>query len=95
MADAPPTHSISGSAGHAGATVSYTGESSGSVMADGSGNYEIDGLADGDYTITPSLTGFTFTPTSRDETLSGSDITGVDFTASANPTGPTRSTRSK
>ena len=77
------TYSISGNAGVAGATVSYTGTASGSVTADGSGNYTISGLANGSYTITPSLGGYTFSPTSASETVSGSNITGVNFTASA------------
>jgi lysophospholipase L1-like esterase len=75
--------SISGNAGTAGATAAYTGALSGSVTADGSGNYEIDGLTNGAYTVTPSRAGFVFTPNSRDETISGADVTGVDFTASA------------
>lgn len=79
---APPTHAISGNAGLADATVSYTGTSSGEVTADGSGNYTIPDLMDGDYTITPTFTGYVFTPASQDETLAGADITGVDFTAS-------------
>jgi hypothetical protein len=75
------TYSISGSAGVAGATVSYTGTSSGSTTADGSGNYTISGLSNGSYTITPSLTGYSFSPTNASETISGSSITGVNFTA--------------
>jgi hypothetical protein len=86
---APPTYSISGNAGHAGATVSYSGTSSGSVTADGSGNYTIPGLINGSYVITPTLTGYAFTPTSHSETVSGSNITGVDFTAALAPTGGT------
>ena len=74
-------HAISGSAGVAGATVSYAGPTSGSVTADGSGNYSIPDLADGDYIVTPSKTGYTFSPTSASETVSGADITGVNFTA--------------
>lgn len=72
---------ISGSAGVAGATVAWTGTSSGSTTADGSGNYSIPNLANGSYTITPSKTGYVFSPTSHSETVSGSDITGVNFTA--------------
>ncbi len=79
---ATSTFNISGNAGVAGATVSYSGTASGSVAADGGGNYTISGLADGPYTITPSLTGYTFSPTSASETVSGSNITGVNFTAS-------------
>jgi hypothetical protein len=75
------TWAISGSAGTAGATVSYSGPSSGSVIADGSGNYIIDGLANGTYTITPSLTGYIFSPTNSSQTISDGNITGVNFTA--------------
>lgn len=79
----PPTfYSISGNAGVAGATVSYSGTSSGSVTADGSGNFTIPSLINGGtFTITPSLTGYSFSPTFASETLSGANITGVDFTA--------------
>lgn len=79
------TFSISGNAGVAGATVAWNGTSSGSTTADGSGNYTISGLANGPYTITPSKTGYTFSPTSASEIVSGSNITGVNFTASSGP----------
>lgn len=75
------TFSISGSAGVAGATVAWSGTSSGSTTADGSGNYTISGLANGSYTITPSLIGYTFSPTSSNQTVSGGNITGVNFVA--------------
>jgi hypothetical protein len=74
------TFSISGHAA-AGALISYSGTASGSVTADGSGNYAISGLTPGTYTITPSLTGFTFSPASATEIYAGSDVTGVNFTA--------------
>jgi hypothetical protein len=82
---APSTSSISGNAGVAGATVAWSGTSSGSTTADGSGNYTISGLSNGSYVITPSLVNYTFSPTSQNETVSGSNITGVNFTATANP----------
>jgi hypothetical protein len=81
--NADAIYSISGSAGVAGATVTYTGTASGSVTADGSGNYSIPGLANGPYTITLSLAGYTFSPASSLQTVSGSNITGVNFTAAA------------
>jgi hypothetical protein len=70
---------ISGNAGICTATVSYTGTASGSVTADSSGDYSIPLLAAGSYTITPSKTGKTFSPTSTPETVVASDITGVNF----------------
>jgi hypothetical protein len=88
---AAPDNGIQGAlgAGGAGATVSWTGDSTGSVTADGSGNYNTGEalLPFGSYVITPSKTGYTFSPTSRSETISGSDITGVNFSATTNISG--------
>jgi len=74
-------YSISGNAGLAVATVSWSGPSSGSTTADGSGNFTISGLIPGEYTITPSSAGYVFSPTSASETVSSSNIIGVNFTA--------------
>lgn len=82
----PVAFSISGNAGIGAALVSYSGTSSGSVVADGSGDYTIPGLANGSYTITPSLSGVSFTPTNHGVTVSDADVTGVNFTASGPPT---------
>jgi len=73
---------ISGNAGVAGATVSYSGTASGSVTSASDGSYVITGLADGPYTVTPSKTGYTFNPASANKTISGADQT-QDFTASS------------
>jgi hypothetical protein len=81
-------YNITGNAGVAGAVVSFSGTSSGVVVADGSGNYSISGLAPGTYTITPSLVGYTFNPTSSPlQTIVTLDISGVNFIATAVPTG--------
>jgi len=72
---------VSGNAGVAGATVSYIGAESGSVVADGSGDYSLPNLPNGSYTITPSKTGYSFSPSNSAQTVSGADISGVDFTA--------------
>jgi hypothetical protein len=78
------TYSISGTiTGGAGATVTLSGSASAATTADGSGNYSFTGLVNGTYTITPSLSGFAITPTSLGETVSGANITGVNFTAQA------------
>lgn len=79
---------ISGNAGVAGATVSYTGTASGSVTADGSGNYTLN-LANGTYTITPTKTSYTFSPSSTGETVASTSVTGVNFTASGSLATPT------
>lgn len=79
--DFSTTASISGNAGTPGATVTWSGTSSGSTVADGAGNYLISGLINGSYTITPSLVNFTFSPVNANETISGASISGVNFIA--------------
>jgi hypothetical protein len=65
-----------------GVTVAYTGTSSGSTTTASNGTYTLTGLANGNYTITPSLAKWTFSPTSRSETVNSANITGVNFTGS-------------
>jgi predicted GH43/DUF377 family glycosyl hydrolase len=74
---------ISGSAGVAGATVSYTGAESGSVTADSSGNYVIPVSTNGAYTIIPTKVGYTFNPGSSNQTMASADITGLNFVATS------------
>jgi hypothetical protein len=74
---------ITGSAGIAGAAMSYTGGTA--VVCDSSGNYSITVANGWTGTVTPSLSGYLFTPA----TLSFTDITGnmtaENFTAAAAP----------
>ncbi len=85
----PPqlTYKISGTiaptAGGSGATVTLSGASTGTQTADSSGNYVFTGLAPGNYAVTPSKKGFTFSPTSQNVTLSNADVAGLNFTAAA------------
>jgi hypothetical protein len=74
--------SISGNAGAGSASVFYTGTSSGSQPAGIFGDYTLTGLSNGNYTITPSLVGYRFFPPSQNVTISGSNVTGVNFSAS-------------
>jgi hypothetical protein len=54
---------ISGNAGVAGATMTLTGSSTASITADGSGAYTFSNLsAAGNYTVTPTLANYSFTP---------------------------------
>jgi hypothetical protein len=80
------TYGISGQAtltgsGLSGVTMALSGVRSGNAITDASGNYSFTGLDNGSYTITPSKTGFTFSPTSSPKTVSGANITGVNFIA--------------
>src|SRR5271157_508301 len=62
---------IVGNCGVGGATISWTGTGSGSTTADAFGNYDTGVLANGSYTVTPTATGFTFSPPNANETLTG------------------------
>ncbi len=66
-----------------GVTMTLT-DAAGSVVAatttDGTGSYRLPGLADGTYTVTPSLTGVSFPP-KRNVIISGADVAGRDFRA--------------
>ena len=86
-----PTFSVSGSInGGAGATVNLTptgeGGTNATVTADASGNFSFQQVLNGTYTISPSKTGFTFTPVNQMITVNGANVTGVNFTATAIPT---------
>lgn len=86
---APVTYRISGKitvsgTGLSRVTVSLTGASTNSTTTDANGNYAFAGAQNGSYTITPSLTGYTFAPVSRSITVSSADLTGQDFTATLN-----------
>jgi uncharacterized protein (DUF2141 family) len=91
-ATAPPstTYSISGTispnAGGSGATVTLSGAASATTTTNTSGSYTFTGLANGTYAVTPSNTGYTFSPSSQSVTIGGSNVTGVNFTATAQTT---------
>jgi hypothetical protein len=91
-ASAGQTYSISGtlspSPAGSGATVTLSGTSSNTVTADSSGNYSFAGLANGTYTVTPSNSGYNFSPASQTVTINGTNVTNVNFTGTA-PSGQT------
>ncbi|MCL5024018.1 MAG: carboxypeptidase regulatory-like domain-containing protein [Nitrospirae bacterium] len=77
-------YSISGTISGLGgsiATVTLSGAASATTSTDGSGNYGFTGLSNGNYTVAPSLSGYTFSPTNRSVTVSGANVTGQNFTA--------------
>jgi len=80
-----PTFSISGTispvAGGSGATVTLSGPASATMTANSSGNYTFTGLANGAYAVTPSLTGYTFSPSTQSVTVNGANVLAVNFTA--------------
>jgi Carboxypeptidase regulatory-like domain len=79
------TYTISGtispSSGGSGSTLTLSGPTMGSTTADGSGNYSFAGLANGTYVVTPSHSGYTFSPSLQTVTMNGTDATNVNFSA--------------
>ncbi len=86
------TYSISGTVtnsagtGIAGVTV---GTGSVSATTSSTGAYTLPGLANGTYTLTPSLSGYTFSPVSQSVTVNGANVAGRNFTGTATGSGST------
>jgi ELWxxDGT repeat protein len=83
------TYGISGTitdvdgAAESGVSVSLTGAAERAATTDPGGNYAFTGLANGDYTVTPTKSGYACSPLSRSVTVSGGDQAGVNFAAMA------------
>jgi Domain of unknown function (DUF4082)/Bacterial Ig domain/Carboxypeptidase regulatory-like domain len=78
-------YSISGNiAGGAGATVTLTGTSSATMVADASGNFSFTGLTNGSYSLTPSRVGMVFVPTNTAVTVFGANVAGANFNVPVN-----------
>lgn len=60
--------------------MTLSGARSATTVTDSTGNYSFDGLALGSYTITPSKSGYTFSPLSSAKTINVGSISGVNFT---------------
>lgn len=86
------TYAISGTVtnsagtGIAGVTV---GNGTVSATTSSTGAYTLSGLANGTYTLTPSLSGYTFSPVSQSVTVNGASVTGRNFTGTATSSGGT------
>src|SRR3984893_10122860 len=85
----PPTYTISGTisgAISAGVTVNLSGTSSATAITDGGGIYSFSGLSNGNYTVTPTKSGYAFTPGNQPVTVSSANVSGQNFTSAAIPT---------
>ena len=82
-------YTIKGAAGIAGATVSYSGTTSGTVTADGSGNYSIGPLSNGTYTVTPAKSQCIFTPAAKTAQVNNLDVSLAAFTGVLDTVAPT------
>jgi hypothetical protein len=83
-----PTFSLSGtvSPSGAGVTITLTGAASATTTTNSSGNFTFANLIAGSYTVTPSESGYTFSPSSQSVTISDANVTGIDFGATPPPT---------
>jgi hypothetical protein len=78
------TYSISGTVTgnvQAGVKITLGGDTQkGTTVTAKDGTYIFENLVDGgNYTVTPSLSGYTFTPTSTDVTISGANVADTNF----------------
>ncbi len=77
-----PTYAISGtvSGDHKeGITITLSGDASSIITISGDGTYAFTGLAKGNYTVTPTLTDSTFSPSSTSVTIDGVNVKEVDY----------------
>lgn len=67
----------------AGVTIILSGDAGRTAITDNYGRYNFTGLSNGNYTVTPSKTGYTFTPVNKAVTINGANATGQNFTGTA------------
>jgi hypothetical protein len=79
-----PTYTISGTVGGAiaaGVTINLTGAATATTVTGAGGTYSFTGLANGNYTVRPSITGHYFLPVGTAVVVTGANRPGIDFTA--------------
>ena len=76
---------FSGGAFLPGATVTLSGTSTGTTTTDANGNYSFTGATNGNYVLTPSKTGYSFTSVSTLVTINSADVNSQNFIATATP----------
>ena len=72
---------ISPGSNAAGATVTLSGPMTATSTANSSGQFSFKGLSTGSYTVTPSKSGYSFTPETKTFPV-GANVTGISFTIS-------------
>jgi carboxypeptidase family protein len=66
-----------------GAMVTLSGSASATATANSTGAYSFTGLGAGSYAVTPSNSGFTFSPTTQAATITTANVSGLNFAATA------------
>lgn len=64
-----------------GVTVNLTGATTATTQTDANGDYSFPSILNGNYTVTPQLAGYRFTPVSRAVIVNGANQTGQNFVA--------------
>jgi hypothetical protein len=64
-----------------GVTVTLAGVTGAETTTDAAGRYGLTGFSDGSYTVTPSLSGFVFSPANKVVSIAGASAAGQDFSA--------------
>ena len=77
---------VSNNTGLAGVTISLSGTNTAQTTTDSNGFYSFTSQSNGDYTVTPSLSGYVFSPSGTVVAINGTDKAGIDFTATASTT---------
>jgi uncharacterized protein YceK len=73
---------ISPASAGSGASLTLSGPATANVTADTSGNYSFSGLVNGTYVVTPTHSGFSFSPALQTVTLNGANASSINFAAS-------------
>ena len=60
-------------------TMALSGDKSATTATDSSGNYSFAGLANGNYTVTPSKSGYTFQPSVTNIIIADANVADIDF----------------
>ena len=72
-----------GATGLGGVTMTLSGAANRTTTTAADGTYSFTGLVNGGYTVTPSLSGYVFTPGNRPVNIAGANVTGQNFSVSA------------
>ncbi|MGD0283069.1 MAG: C10 family peptidase [Dissulfurispiraceae bacterium] len=74
------TVTISGGTGLPGVTMTLSGTSSATTTTESDGSYSFTGLSNGSYTISPGLSGYTFSPSNLNLSVNGANVTAQNIT---------------
>lgn len=68
-----------GATNNSGVTIKLSGSATQTMTTAAGGSYSFAGLANGSYTVTPTLSGYTFTPASSTVSVSYNNFSSINF----------------